>query len=78
MIVNLTNTEVTEVVAALYFIRKNLVFDSEKGWWRFVPGDTLTYEIGKIVELEDIRDKFVRAYEEEVSRHPFAPAIQTF
>lgn len=76
--INLTTDEAAQIVAALGFVRRNLVLDAEKMMWHFVPGQSINYDLAAIIELEDIMCRFSETIEEAIETHPFNPFIKTF
>lgn len=76
--INLTTEEAAQIVAALGFVRRNLVVDAEKMMWRFVPGQSIDYDLAAIIELEDIICKFNDSIEEAIETSPFHPYVINF
>lgn len=76
--INLTTEEAAQIVAALGFVRRNLVVDAEKMMWRFVPGQSIDYDLAAVIELEDIICRLNEAIEEAIETHPFNPCIKCF
>ena len=76
--ITLTAQEAATIIAALGFIRSNLVFSADDGLWRFVSGAPLQYGIGEVVALEDLKARMFDAYSEALEQHAFAPFIKTF
>lgn len=76
--INLTTEEAAQIVAALGFVRRNLALDAGSLQWSFVPGESISYDIAAIINLEDIICKFNEAIEEAIEIHPFAPFIHAF
>ena len=76
--INLTTEEAAQIVAALGFVRRNLVVDAEKMMWHFVPGQTIEYDLAGIVNLEDIICRFNDSIEESIETSPFHPYVINF
>lgn len=75
---NLTTEEAAQIVAALGFVRRNLVVDAEKMMWRFVPGQSIDYDLAAVIQLEDMICRLNEAIEEAIETHPFNPCITCF
>lgn len=76
--ITITAQEAATIVAALGFIRNNLSFSADEGLWKFVPGDTIRYGLGEVVELEDLKARLYDAYTDALEHHPFAPYIKAY
>lgn len=76
--ITITAQEAATIVAALGFIRSNLVFSADNGLWRFVSGAPLQYGIGEVIALEDLKARLFDAYTDALERHPFAPYIKAY
>lgn len=76
--INLTTEEAAQIVAALGFVRRNLAVDAEKMTWHFVPGETIEYDLGALVNLEDIICRFEDSIEEAIETSPFHPYVINF
>lgn len=76
--INLTTEEAAQIVAALGFVRHNLVVDPQKMTWRFVPGQTIEYDLAAIINLEDIISRFNESIDESIETSPFHPYVINF
>ena len=76
--INLTTEEAAQIVAALGFVRRNLVVDPQKMIWHFVSGQSIEYDLAEIVNLEDIICRFQDSIEEAIETSPFHPYVINF
>lgn len=76
--INLTTEEAAQIVAALGFVRRNLAVNAASLQWSFVPGESISYDITAIINLEDIICKFNEAIEEAIETSPFHPYVINF
>lgn len=78
MKLNLSIAEAMQVVTALAFIRRNMAVNAKTMKWTFVPGETISFDLSKLVDFEDIICKFDDAIETEIETHPFNPYFNHF
>lgn len=76
--INLTTEEAAQIVAALGFVRRNLAVNAASMQWSFVPGESISYDITALINLEDIISKFNDSIEEAIETHPFNPYLNHF
>lgn len=76
--INLTTAEAVQIVAALGFIRRNLVVNAKTMKWTFVPRECVSYDISSLIRLEDIICRFNEQIEEAIETHPFNPYFNHF
>lgn len=76
--VTLSAQEAATLVAALGFIRQNLIFSADDGLWKLVPGTSLSFGMSEVVMLEDLKAMIFDSYTDALERHPFAPFIKAY